>query len=160
MRKETELTGGKGTASTELTRRVNGVEAEKAVFRGAVPDPEVSSKTARRRFSQSYKIRILDQLDNCTKKGEKSVILRREGLYARTVLSWRRQRKAGKLEGESSLALKASPKNVQQNKRLNELELENERLKKKLDMANKIIDFQKKIAEIMEIPMGEIDGKN
>ena len=155
-----ELSGTRGSVSTELTRRVNEVETEKAVFNRVPPDPEVSSKTVRRKFSQSYKKRILDQLDNCTKKGEKSAILRREGLYARTVLSWRRQRKAGKLEVESSSALKVSPKNIQMNKRLNELELENERLRKKLDMANKIIDFQKKIAEIMEIPMREIDAKN
>jgi len=155
-----ELSGVSETVSTELTRRVNGVETEKAVLNWVPPDPEVSSKTSRRKFSRSYKMRILDQLDNCTKKGEKSAILRREGLYARTVLSWRRQRKEGKLAVESSAVLKVSPKDAKMNKRLNELELENERLKKKLDMANKIIDFQKKIAEIMEIPMGEIDAKN
>jgi len=64
------------------------------------------------------------------------------------------------LTSEAAESPKANSGNAQMRKRLNELELENEKLKKKLDMANKIIDFQKKIAEIMEIPLGEIDAKN
>ena len=54
---------------------------------------------------------------------------------------------------ESSAVLKVSPKDAKMNKRLNELELENERLKKKLDMANKIIDFQKNCGD-----NGDTDG--
>ena len=48
----------------------------------APPDPEVVDKPSRRRFSPSYKLRILEEVDGCTEPGEVGRILRREGLYS------------------------------------------------------------------------------
>ena len=46
-----------------------------------VPETEVSAKKARRRFSAKEKRAILDELDACTKTGEKGALLRRTGAH-------------------------------------------------------------------------------
>jgi transposase len=43
-----------------------------------VPDPEVPEKTARRRFTAAYKLRILKEAENCTEQGQLGALLRRE----------------------------------------------------------------------------------
>src|SRR3990170_5831053 len=85
-------------SATEGTRRVTGV-AEGSAKNAATtpPNPEVEAKGAKRVFSKSYKLNILDQWDHCTKPGDKSAILRREGLYSQVVDNWRKQRSQGKL---------------------------------------------------------------
>jgi AraC-like DNA-binding protein len=40
------------------------------------------SRTTRRRFSHSEKLRIVEAADRCTKPGELGLLLRREGLYS------------------------------------------------------------------------------
>jgi len=67
--------------------------------RFSAPDPEVSSNRARRRFTVAYKLEILRKADACTERGQLGVLLRREGLYASSVISWRRQREQGVLDG-------------------------------------------------------------
>ncbi|RLE17766.1 MAG: IS3 family transposase, partial [Acidobacteria bacterium] len=53
------------------------------------PDPEVSEKATRRRFSAKYKLRILAEIDACREKGQTGAILRREGLYSSNLTKWR-----------------------------------------------------------------------
>ena len=48
------------------------------------------AKPKRRRFSDAYKLRILDEADRCTKPGQLGLILRREGLYSSHISVWRR----------------------------------------------------------------------
>ena len=45
-------------------------------------DPEVVDRPLRRRFSPSYKLRIVEKADRCTEPGEAGQLLRREGLYS------------------------------------------------------------------------------
>jgi transposase-like protein len=51
-------------------------------------------KSVRRRFTAPYKLRILEQADACRQSGQLGALLRREGLYASLLASWRRQRDA------------------------------------------------------------------
>jgi hypothetical protein len=51
----------------------------------AIPDPQMTEKAKRRRFSKAYKLRIVDEADECTGRGELGALLRREGLYASTL---------------------------------------------------------------------------
>jgi transposase-like protein len=67
-----------------------------------IPDPEVVPKAKRRKFSAEYKLRILDESDNCTEPGQIGALLRREGLYSSHLSTWRRQREQGLLEALSS----------------------------------------------------------
>lgn len=46
--------------------------------RPAAPDPEVSEKPFRRRFSVQYKARIVEQADKCSEQGQIGALLRRE----------------------------------------------------------------------------------
>ncbi len=102
---------------------------------------EVVGVARRRAFSDSYKRRILDEVDRA-EQGEIGLILRREGLYSSQLAVWRKWRsgvtskkKTGK---EAELVL--------ENKRL---EKENAKLKLKLRKAEAMLDLQKKAHEIM-----------
>ena len=45
-------------------------------------ETEVLAKARRRRFTAAEKLRVLREADRCTKPGEVSALLRREGLYS------------------------------------------------------------------------------
>jgi len=44
------------------------------------PDPEVVPRAKRRRFSAEYKLRILEEAEACSERGQIGRLLRREGL--------------------------------------------------------------------------------
>lgn len=52
----------------------------------------------RRHFSAEYKQSVLDRLDACTERGERSRYLQEEDLLWSHVAKWRRQREAGMLD--------------------------------------------------------------
>ena len=58
-------------------------------------ETEVSSKPERRRFSAEYKLKILQEADACSRRGDLGALLRREGLYSSHLVTWRRARDAG-----------------------------------------------------------------
>lgn len=119
----------------------------------ARPDPEVSCTKPRRRFSARYKLRILREIDSCEAPGEIGALLRREGLYHSNIQTWRRQQEQGALAGLSpkKRGRKRKPVNPLA-KKVAELERENRTLQKQLKQAKTIIEVQKKISEILEIP--------
>ena len=55
---------------TEGARRATGVAREAAGRNGDNPDPEVTNKAIRRRFSAAYKRRVVGEADQCTKPDE------------------------------------------------------------------------------------------
>jgi transposase len=122
-----------------------------------ISETEVESKAPRRRFTREYKISILERVDACTNPGEIGKLLRREGLYSSHLSSWRGQRRAGILK---ALGRKRGPKKAESSTQLENEKLlrENARLRKKLAYAEKIIDVQKKLSEVLGIPLGEIDA--
>ena len=118
------------------------------------PDPEVAEKPVRRRFTAKYKLDILNQADSCTKPGGLAALLRREGLYASNLNTWRRQRDEGSLAAltpkqRGRKALKPDPMAVE-NERLRK---ENTRLARRLKQAELIIDVQKKVSQILGITL-------
>lgn len=116
------------------------------------PDPEVPEKATRRRFPAKYKLRILAEIDACTERGQAGTILRREGLYSSNVTKWRKQYGNGALAAlePQKRGRKAHLVNPMA-KKLAETEREVERLKTKLRKAETIIDFQKKLSEMLGI---------
>ena len=114
-------------------------------------ETEVETKAPRRRFTREYKISILERVDACTNPGEIGKLLRQEGLYSSHLSSWRGQRRAGIL---NALGRKRGPKAKSSMQLENEKLLrENTRLRKKLAHAEKIIDVQKKLSEVLGIPL-------
>ena len=124
------------------------------------PSPEVLEKPVRRRFAVEYKMRILAEADACSEPGMLGELLRREGLYSSHLSTWRRLRDEGVLAGlaPKRRGRKAKPKNplADENRRL---ERENERLKEQLRQAELIIDVQKKVSEMLNIPLKSPDGE-
>ncbi|MBZ0170023.1 hypothetical protein MELA_00827 [Candidatus Methylomirabilis lanthanidiphila] len=120
----------------------------------APPDPEVPAKPVRRRFTAAEKLRILKLADACTVPGSLGALLRREGLYSSNLTTWRRQRDAGTL---SALTPKPRGRKAPARDPLRlenaQLRQENERLTRRLRQAELIIDVQKKVSQILGIPL-------
>ena len=120
----------------------------------APPDPEVPAKAARRRFTAEYKLRVLTLADACNEPGCLGKLLRREGLYGSNLNTWRNQRDRGVL---SALAPKKRGRKESVRDPLHaeneKLRKENERLSSRLRQAEIIIDVQKKISQILGIPL-------
>jgi len=124
-----------------------------------IPDPAVLEKPERRRFTAEYKLRILHEADRCTAPGQLGALLRREGLYSSLLSTWRRQRDEGTLAGltPKRRGRKANPDApvIAENGRLRR---ENQRLAAKLRQAETIIEVQKKLSEILGIPLPPPDS--
>ena len=120
------------------------------------PDPEVPEKIQRRKFTTAYKLRILQEDDQCTQPGEIGTLLRREGLYSSHLVTWRRQREDGILKSLSPKKRGRKKKTANPfAERISQLEKENLRLKHQLRRAEIIIDAQKKISEILGIEQNQ-----
>ena len=117
-------------------------------------NPEVSEKATRRKYSVQYKLRILEEADGCTQMGSLGALLRREGLYHSNLNTWRRQREEGTLSG--LVLKKRGRKRAGFNPlhpEMDRLEKENEGLRSRLRRAEIIIDVQKKVSQILGIPL-------
>ena len=113
------------------------------------PNPEVVARAKRRRFTAEYKQKILAQADAAKLTGNLGALLRREGLYSSLLVTWRREREAGILEGlapqKRGPKSKADPLAAEYQK----LQRENERLAEQLRKAEIVIDVQKKVAALL-----------
>jgi transposase len=117
-------------------------------------DAEFSARPRRRTFTAADKLRILADVDRVASTGGIGAVLRREGLYSSTLGEWRRQRDAAAF---GALApVRRGPKIAQTTPhatRLAQLEKDNARLALRLTRAEAIIDLQKKVAELLGIPL-------
>ena len=112
-----------------------------------VSDSEVPARHARRRFTTAYKLDILRRADACGGHGELGQLLRAEGLYSSHLGTWRQQREAGlmpKTRGRKPTAV---------DPQLKKLEQENRRLTSRLRRAEALLAFQKKVSELLQIPL-------
>lgn len=121
----------------------------------AVPQTEVVARPKRRTFSAAYKRRILDEADRCTEPGAIGALLRREGLYSSNLTTWRRQRERGELAGAKPGRKPASD----QAKELKRLQRENQRLQRKLEQAETIIEVQKKLSALLGLTETKPDAR-
>jgi transposase-like protein len=125
------------------------------------PDPEVVERKRRRKFTAKYKLHILKEADACKQPGEIGALIRREGLYSSNLTCWRRQREEGVLQ--ALRPKKRGRKKIKKNplkQHVALLERENRKLKHKLQQAEKIIDVQKKISEILAIHQDQNEGSS
>jgi transposase-like protein len=116
-------------------------------MRPVPPDPEVPARPARRRFTTAYKLEILRKADACTRHGELGALLRKEGLYSSHLITWRQQRATGltpKKRGRKAVPVDPEKKKLEQ---------ENRRLTMRLKKAEALLDFQKKLSSLLQIPL-------
>ncbi len=120
----------------------------------ASASPELSDRPRRRTFTAQDKLRILTETDRAAETGGIGAILRREGLYSSALTDWRKQRDAGAF---GALApAKRGPKTTEPNPlaaELAQVQRDNARLTLRLKRAEAIIDLQKKVAELLGIPL-------
>jgi transposase InsO family protein len=113
----------------------------------------VPERPTRRRFDAGYKLAFLAEVDACPPGGI-GALLRREGLYSSHLIAWRRQREEGALAALQPKRRGPKPKRLSaEARRCAQLERENQKLRHRLKQAETIIEFQKKVHEILGIPL-------
>lgn len=117
-------------------------------------ETEVVAKAARRRFTAAEKLRVLREADRCTKSGELSALLRREGLYSSHLSAWRAARRGGELAGLTPRPRGPKAKPVDpRDKKLVEQARVIARLEARLERAEGLIELQKKVAQLLGNPL-------
>ena len=138
----------------------NGGRRPTVVPAPAAASPELSARPRRRSFTVQDKLRILADTDRAADTGGIGAILRREGLYSSALTEWRKQRDAGAYS--ALVPARRGRKTTKPNPLTAELALlqrDNARLMLRLTRAEAIIDLQKKVAELLGIPLAPNDGK-
>ena len=125
----------------------------------AIPDPEAPSGPKRRRFSAAYKGRVVEEAECCTEAGQIGALLRREGLYSSQLSAWRKLYRTGALEAlrDDKRGRKATKHPLEdENARLRN---QNERLARRLEQAETIIEIQKKVAAMLGNPLNSVESE-
>lgn len=119
-------------------------------------NPEVLERPVRRCFTAEYKERIVREANACTQVGQIGALLRREGLYSSHLDKWRKKLAQG---GRDALAVKRGRKPTRSaaEAELEKLRKRNARLERRLKQAETIIEIQKKVAEILGVPLAQIE---
>lgn len=112
------------------------------------PDPKLEKRT-RRVFSADYKLSILQQADAC-QHGELGELLRCEKLYSNQLSQWRRELEAEGIEGLSKSRPGPAASKSPEQKRINQLEKENARLRQQLEIKDSCLALQKKALALIE----------
>jgi transposase len=133
-----------------VEERSDEVPSTEAGTRPAPPDPEVVARPKRRRFTAEYRLRIVEEADQCTQPGAVGRLLRREGLYSSHLTKWREARRSGALHGLRSKKRGVKPKATNPlEPKVRELEAKVVRLEKDLHTAHTILDVQEKVAGLL-----------
>ena len=122
------------------------VSPEKATE--VVANPE-HDRRLRRRFSVEDKRRILAEAEACSERGQLSALLRRERLYGSQLATWR-----GQLEQDGQSGLEAKkpgrkPLKDAKDRRIEQLQSDKSKLERRLLIAEKLIELQKKAQELL-----------
>jgi len=113
-----------------------------------MPEPALEKRT-RRRFSAEYKLKILTEADAC-KHGELGALLRREKLYNNQLCDWRRDYEAHGFKGLSKSRPGPLASKSPEQRQNEQLRKENERLTRKLQIANDCLELQKKALSMLD----------
>ena len=112
----------------------------------------------RRRFTASEKLRLVKAAEAASASGERVALeelLRKEGIYSSHLSSWRRQLGGGGEAGLTPRTPGRKPKLDAKARELLAVTKENEALKRKLRIANALIDLQKKAHELLGLTLPE-----
>ena len=112
------------------------------------PEPALEKRT-RRQLTPEYKLRIIAEADAC-KRGEIGALLRREKLYSNQLSAWRREYAQNGVAGLTKSTPGPAPAKTPDQRRIEQLEKENNRLNRKLEVANDCLDLQKKALSMLD----------
>lgn len=114
--------------------------------------------TTRPYFYAKDKLRILLEA-NAASPDQLGALLRREGIFSSHLDSWRIERDKGLL-GASQKKLGRKPTNDPKDKRIEQLERELAQAQHRAERAEALVELQKKIAEILKIPLTTNNDKD
>lgn len=117
-----------------------------------LPDSKLERRT-RRKFTEEEKLALLEEFDSL-KRGEKGAWLRRKKLYSAQLADWRKTLERKGREGLAPAKPGRKPKDPNAT-RLEALERENDRLRKRLDVAEGLVSLQKKLHALLETDENE-----
>ena len=128
----------------------------------ALPEQQVISEAAlekrtRRQFTTEYKLRILSEADAC-QRGELGAMLRREHLYGGQLRQWRLDFARHGVEGLSKSLPGPASRTTPEQRKIAQLEKDNARLNRKLQIAEDCLDLQKKVLAMLELTNTENDA--
>ena len=112
------------------------------------PDPVLEKRT-RRKFTADYKLRIINEAESC-KHGELGAMLRRENLYSHQRAEWRREYTDRGFDGRQKSHPDPTPSKTPEQRQIAQLNKENEKLMRQLDIANDCLDLQKKALSMLD----------
>ena len=115
-------------------------------------DPEVAVHPIRRRLTNSYKLKVITQVDNLRTQGHGAIgaYLRREGIYYSMVHKWSLLRDQGLLtsRGKADVRQKDREAILAENKHLRR---KLEQTEKRLRRTELLVELQKKLSAVMEL---------
>ena len=115
-------------------------------------EPSLERRT-RRQFSAAEKQRLLAEHD-ALGRGEKGAWLRRNGLYAGQLATWRKTLAEGGTEGLEPKSGGRRPKDPR-DRRIEELLREKQRLEHRAKIAEDLVELQKKFFALVEDAQSE-----
>ncbi len=124
---------------------------------------EVVPPKKRRKFSASEKLRLVKAADAAVasgKRGALEALMRREGIYSSHLSAWRQQLAARGAAGLTSQKPGRKPKLDEKDRALLAATKELAALKRKLHIANAVIDLQKKAHAVLGLALPEFDGES
>jgi len=148
-----------GTSDQLAASRFSGRDEEPEATRNglkiaAAPiSPTDIVKRSRRRFSLEDKRRILRLADACTSQDQIGALLRREGIYRQTLSRFIAQRDEATLASDvtKSHKHKSELEADELRRKVALLERQNNNLTNKLRKAEIVIDFQKKLSQLLAL---------
>jgi transposase len=152
--KSSPVPGRTSSPETERQQRERGAS-------GASTE-SVPRKT-RRRFSASEKLRLVNAADAAVASGVRGALealLRKEGIYSSHLTTWRRQLAANGAAGLEARKPGRKPKLDPKDRALLASQKEVAALKRKLEVANALIELQKKAHAVLGLALPELDEQS
>jgi transposase-like protein len=117
-----------------------------------------AAKPTRRRFSNDFKDRIVDEYDDAADCEERGALLRREGLYTSHISEWRNQRAR---RDEPASTLKARRRRSAEQAELDRLRTKNAKLESELERTKLALEITGQAHALLELlsESADIDPK-
>jgi transposase len=121
--------------------------------------PTDTTKRSRRRFTLKDKERILRLADTCADQAQVGALLRREGIYKCTLQRFISEQESATLAADVVRSRKSIGEQETEalQRRIALLERQNASLNTKLQKAEIVIDFQKKLSQLLGLEMQDTD---
>ena len=139
----------------------NGVPETQPVTSSATPvtptvvpqNVEVVLKPTRRRFTAKFKRGILKKLEACKGDGDVGKLLRQNGLYSSYVTAWQHEAEERELAALEPRQRGPKKKVTEADREVSVLRRENLQLRARAERAELLVEIQKKVALLLNVPL-------